>query len=705
MTDVDNVKQRLTEPPPAARRGAANTYHGVTVTDDYQWLEDGTSDETQRWTRAQDAHTRVYIGALPNREAVRERVSELMHASSVAYGSVQQSGTTYFAVKQQPPRQQPFLVTLDDLDDLATETVVVDPNEIDPGGHTAIEFYEPSPDGGLVAVSLSKDGTEDGTLYVYEVARREVVGSPVPRVRSGSVAWRADGSGFWYTRLPHRGERPDADLEFYQEIWFHSLDGSADDDRRDLAGVFADDRIAQSVLQASPDGRWVMDLAERGDGGEWEIFVRPQREGATWTRIAALDDKCVAARFGWDDELWLLSLNGASRGEILRLRLDESLSAGDATRVVPAGEATIESFAVTRSRVWVADLVGGPSQVRVFDHAGEQLGTLPVLPVSSVGGLRRVGETEVVYANESFVEPRSWWRVGEPELEPSRSALASVCPIDFSGIEVVRETATSPDGTRVPLSVLQGRGTARDGSNPTLLWGYGGYGISVKPAFNPSRMLWLEQGGVLAVANLRGGGEYGDEWHRAGALADKQNVFDDFTACARHLIETGVCRSDRLALMGGSNGGLLMGAMVTQHPELARVVVAQVPVLDMLRVELHPNGAYNVTEFGTVTDPELFRALHAYSPYHNVTDDVAYPAVLLTAGEFDPRVDPYHAKKMAARLQAATTSDEPVLLRIEAGGHGLTSSLNQRIEEITDVYAFVFDRLGIGYRAVRRVTA
>ena len=628
MTDVENAQPGLTEPPVAARRAVTTTYHRVSVTDDYQWLEDATSDETQQWTRAQDMYARAYIGALPHRTAVRERVSELMHASSVAYGSVQRSGTTYFAIKQQPPKQQPFLIRVDHLDDLATEATVVDPNEIDPTGRTALELSEPSPDGLLVAVSLSKDGTEDGTLYVYDVATREVVGAPVPRVRFGSVAWRADGTGFWYTQHPRPGERPEEDLDFYQEIWFHELDGSVDD-RRDLGGVFADDKIAQNTLQASPDGRWVMDLAECGDGGQFEIFVRPQRAGAAWSRIAGLDDKCIAAQFGWDDELWLLSVKDEPRGEIRRLRLGNGGSVDAATRVVASGEATIEGFAVTRGRVWVADLVGGPSQVRVFDHEGEQV------------------------------------------------------------------------GTRVPMSILQRRGTTRDGSNPTLLYGYGGYGISIKPTFEPSRMLWLEQGGVLALANLRGGGEYGDAWHRAGALANKQNVFDDFAACGRHLVETGVCRSNRLVLQGGSNGGLLMGAMLTQHPELARVIVAQVPVLDMLRVELHPNGVYNVTEFGTVTDPELFRVLYSYSPYHNVADEVAYPAVLLTAGEFDPRVDPYHAKKLAARVQAATTSGEPVLLRMEAGGHGLTSSLDQRIEETADLYAFVFDRLAIRYQVPR----
>ena len=271
-------------------------------------------------------------------------------------------------------------------------------------------------------------------------------------------------------------------------------------------------------------------------------------------------------------------------------------------------------------------------------------------------------------------------------------------PLDFSGFEVRREFATSVDGTHVPVTLIAPQGTPRDGTAPVLLTGYGGYGISLKPWFDPSRLLWLEQGGVLAVAHTRGGGEYGEDWHHAGRLAVKQNVFDDFAACARFLVDSRVTASERLAIIGGSNGGLLMGAVLTQHPGLSRAVVAMVPVMDVLRVELHPNGAFNVTEFGTVQDPELFRAMRAYSPYHNVEDGAAYPAVLLTAGEFDPRVDAYHAKKMAARLQAATSSGQPVLLRVEPGGHGLGSSLDQRVSELADVYAFLFDRLGLDYR-------
>jgi len=250
------------------------------------------------------------------------------------------------------------------------------------------------------------------------------------------------------------------------------------------------------------------------------------------------------------------------------------------------------------------------------------------------------------------------------------------------------------------VSCSKGRRIARpkDGSAPAVLYGYGGFAISLKPSFEPSRLLWLEHGGVYAVANIRGGGEYGREWHHAGRLATKQNCFDDFAACADHLVQTRVTSRERLGIMGGSNGGLLMGAVLTQRPDIAAAVVSAVPVLDMLRNELTPNGAFVMAEFGSVRDPEQFRVLYAYSPYHNVEDGTAYPPVLFTAGEFDPRVEAYHAKKMVARLQAATASHQPILLRMESGGHGIGQSLDQAVGLVTDYYAFFLDRMGVPYR-------
>jgi prolyl oligopeptidase len=471
-------------------------------------------------------------------------------------------------------------------------------------------------------------------------------------------------------------------------------------DRRDLAGRFADDRIAQHTLRTSPESNSVVDRVERGDGGEYEIFVRPKHSNGIWKRISALDDKCVGACPGWDDDLWILSRKEAPLGQILHLNLSQGASVADATRIISEGEAVIDDFTVTQNRIWVIELVGGPSRVRVFDKGGAALSTLPVLPVSTVTGLRRVGDGEVVYANESFTEPRAWWLATESVPEPSITALVPECNTDFSEVDVTRGVATSYDGTQVPFTVLQKCRASKDRACPTILLGYGGYGIPIQPDFDPTRLLWLEQGGAIAIANVRGGGEFGDEWHLAGCLARKQNVFDDFAACARCLVEDGVCRPDQLALKGGSNGGLLVGAILTQHPDLARVAILNVPVLDMLRLERHPNGAYNVTEFGTVTERDQFNVLLSYSPYHKVVSGLEYPAVMLATGEFDPRVDPYHAKKMTARLQAATTSGRPVLLRVVSAGHGQTSSLDQRIEELADMYSFTFDQLNMGYEDV-----
>jgi prolyl oligopeptidase len=616
-------------------------------------------------------------------------------AASTSYEDVRGARGQFFARKHQPPKQQAFLVTLTDPADTRTERILVDPNAIDPSGALTIDWYAPSPDGRLVAVSLSSHGTEDGTLHVFDTAKGEPADTPIPRVSSGtaggSIAWRGDSAGLWYTRHPAPGERPPEDMGFFQEVWFHRLGDP--DDRRELAGVFAEDRVTESFLSSSPDGRWALDRAQRGDGGDWQLFARSQDEG-DWWMLADVDDKVIRAAFGRGD-LFLLSKKDAPHGRVLRLSVTAGATLADAAVVVPESPVTIEDLALTDARVWTLDMDGGPSALRAFTHDGEPLPPVELQPVSAVDSLTCVADDAIAYPVESFVSPRSWWVAADADAEPVRTALDTVSPLDLSGYEVRRIVATSTDGTKVAISLIARTGLLDEGPAPTMLTAYGAYGLSFKPWFFPSRLLWLERGFVLAVANIRGGGEYGEEWHHAGRLLSKQTCFDDFAACARHLVSAGITTVDRLAIRGGSNGGLLMGAVLTQHPDIARVVIAEVPVLDMLRVELHPNGAFNVAEFGTVHDPDLFEAMYAYSPYHRVVDGTAYPAVLLTAGEFDPRVDSSHAKKMAARLQAATSSDAPVLLRIESGGHGVGQSLDQEIAIETDVLAFATARLGV----------
>jgi prolyl oligopeptidase len=575
--------------------------------------------------------------------------------------------------------------------------VVLDPNTIDPGGATTIDFYEPSLGGRLVAVSLSRNGSEDGTLYVYDVATGQVLGDSVPRVTyptgGGSVAWNAEASGLYYTRYPHPGERPPEDLDFYQQVYYHTLGTPADADTYVLGADFP--RIAEIALETSDDGRHLLATVANGDGGEYAHYLRGP--SGAWSQVTRFEDQVKQARLGPDDALYLVSHQGAPNGQVLRVPLAAPALA-QAQIVVGERDIAIRSFTPAATRLYVTEIVGGPSQIRAYGLRGGEQGLLPVEPVAAVAQVVHLEGDTILFRSNSFVRPPAWYRFDPAEEEPVRTALFVSSPADFRGVEVVRALATSKDGAQVPLSILRRKGIALDGNNPTVLYGYGGYGLSLSPFFDPGLSLWLEQGGVYAVANLRGGGEYGEAWHLAGNLTRKQNVFDDFIACAEHLIAEGYTSPNRLAIMGGSNGGLLMGAALTQRPDLFCTVVSFVGLYDMLRVELDPNGAFNVTEFGTVADLDQFRALYAYSPYHRVVDGAAYPATLFVTGENDGRVNPAHSRKMTARLQAASDSGRPVLLRTSASaGHGMGTGLSERIVEQTDVYAFLFDQLGMRY--------
>jgi prolyl oligopeptidase len=586
------------------------------------------------------------------------------------------------------------LVVFASADSASGERVLVDPVTLDSKGTTAIDFYEPSLDGRRVAVSLSQGGTESGDVHVFDVENGREIGDVVPRVNGGtaggSVAWTADGRGFFYTRYPRAGERPAADLDFYQQIFFHTLGAAKDADAYELGKDFP--KIAESTVRASDDGQFLLATVNNGDGGERALYVRTPTSG--WTRLAGYPDQILTAAWGRDDSLYLVSRKGAPRGQVLRVPRSASPTLADARVVVPQSSAVIEAVAPTRSRIYVADLVGGPSQLRVFTLDGKPLESVPLDPISGVSDLVALDGDEVLYRAESFVTPAAYYRAG-PDMRPKKTALALSSPVDFADVEVKRADVTSRDGTRVPLNIMARRGTRLDGRNPTILYGYGGYDISETPSFSAMRRIWFDQGGVWVVANLRGGGEFGEEWHQAGRLTKKQNVFDDFIASARWLVEQRYASPDTLAILGGSNGGLLMGAVLTQHPELVRAVVSHVGIYDMLRFALWPNGAFNVTEFGDVNDRTEFDALRAYSPYHQVKDGVAYPAILMFSGTNDPRVNPADSRKFTARLQAASSSGRPILLRVSGSGHGFGTSLSEGLSQSADQYAFLFWQLQI----------
>jgi prolyl oligopeptidase len=667
----------------------------VAIIDDYQWLENPAAPQVREWTARQNERTRAYYSHLSYRASLAEKLTKLRSEESARYFGLQEKKGRLFALRFKPPAQQPVLIHLDSLDSSEQARVVFDPNIYNTNGTTAMDWYVPSADGKTVAISLSQGGSEQGTLHFFEVDTGKKLTDEIPRVQyptgGGSAAWTADGSGIFYTRYPHEGERPEADINFYQQVWFHRLGSPASEDKYELGKDFP--RIAEISLDASKDGQWILATVANGDGGDFAHYLR--NASGEWRQLTKFEDGIKHAMFGRDNALYLLSLKDAPKGKILRLS-PSTPELAKATVVAPEQKGVVQEFAPADEGIYVAYLQGGPSDLVYFPHGSLRPQGIRILPVSSVGGLQSWKKNELVFGNTSYLKPFAWFTCESARKTPRRTALYMISPVDFSDIEVVREFATSKDGTKVPLNILRKKGLKLDGKNPTLLYGYGGYGISLSPGFDSTRRIWFDAGGVFVVANLRGGGEYGEEWHKAGNLIRKQNVFDDFIAAAEHLIQRGYTSSSKLAVQGGSNGGLLMGAFLTQRPNLARAVVSQVGIYDMLRIELDPNGQFNITEFGTVKDREQFTALHAYSPYHRVRDAVKYPAVLLTTGENDGRVNPAQSRKMAARLQAATGSGFPILFRSSASaGHGIGTSLKEKITEQADVLSFLFDQLGV----------
>ena len=671
------------------------TYHDVTVADPYRWLENDTAATVTQWSAAQNALSRRYLDALPQRAAIGARVARLLQSQPVDHYGFQ-FRKQLFALKRQPPRNQPLLVVMKPTAVIASERTVVDPLAQDASGRTAIDFYRPSHDGRLLAVSMSRDGSEVGTAYVYDVATGKRLADVVPGVQyptgGGSIEWAADGRGFYYTRYPQGNERPPEDRQFYQQIWFHALGTPATSDRYIVGKAFP--RIAEIDLRASVDGRYLLAAVNNGDGGEVAYHLRAP--DGRWSEVAGFTDGVKHMVFGDDANLYAMTVKDAPLGRIVAIPLATPALAR-ARVVVPETNVAAESVVVTRSRLYVTYRVGGPSAVHVFALDGRRVGQLPAPPVAEIRIATRLPQDDLLVRVEGFIDPPTLSRYEERRNRLMRTQLVGRYDFDFADATVTRQAALSKDGTRVPLTVVARKGIALDGNQPVLLEGYGGYGISMAPWFSPLLRIWLDWGGVYAMANVRGGGEFGEAWHLAGNLTRKQNVFDDFAACAQFLIDQKYTRPERLAIIGGSNGGLLMGAMITQHPAMFRAVVSQVGMYDALRWETQPNGAFNVTEFGTVKDPDQFRALHAYSPYLAVRDGTAYPAVLMTSGDNDGRVAPYESRKMTARLQAAAGPDaRPVLLRTEAtAGHGIGTALATRIAEDTDVYAFLVNELAM----------
>jgi prolyl oligopeptidase len=698
----------MPKPPATEVRVVRDIYHGVEVDDPYRWLENWNDANVKAWSEAQNAYARSFLDRLPGVAAISARVKEIVDAASVSYHSLVWRPGRLFAVKQQPPLNQPLLVTMPSADEPASEKVVLDLNTLDPSGHTSVDWYAPSPDGRLVGVSLSAGGSESGDVHIYDAETGGDMADVIPRVNGGTaggdMAWLPDGKGFYYTRYPRAGERPAEDMDFFQQVWYHELGTPVDKDSYILGRDFP--RIAEIKLRLDDRSGRLLVTVQDGDSGRFAHFI--VEPGGDVRQVTKFEDGVVEAVWGRADDLYLISRYQAPRGRILHLApADAPLE--KAKVIVPEGnEVIISTFSsdsllvATEDRLYVTYQLGGPSEIRAFSLDGQPLDRPAAVPLSSVHEVAPLDAGRILFLSSSYVEPPAWYNYDPARNATKRTALFSTSPVDFSDAEVAREFAVSKDGTKVPVDLIIPKGIALDGAHPAILYGYGGYGVSLSPAFSAMRHVWIEQGVVYAVAVTRGGGEFGEDWHRSGALTRKQNVFDDFAAAMKHLVSRGYTRPERLAIIGGSNGGLLMGAMIVQHPDLFRATVSSVGIYDMLRNELTPNGTFNVPEYGTVKDKAQFEALHAYSPYHHVKDGVAYPAILFMTGANDPRVDPMHSRKMTARLQAATSSGNLILLRTSSTtGHGIGTPLAERVKEDVDEFAFLFYELGVTYKPTR----
>jgi prolyl oligopeptidase len=587
--------------------------------------------------------------------------------------------------------------------------VLIDPGVLDPSGHTSIDWFRPSLDGSLVAVGLAVGGSEREALTVFDTSTgKQVEPAFAPMGFPGfsrTVAWLPGNKSFLYAGYD-RATAASAQTSILQneKVFEHILGKPEAEDRVVLEKGLT--RLAQIALDSDSAGKWIVASAEDGDGGKYANYVRAQ--DGSWKQISSYEDQIVAITPGSpeEDALYLTSLKDAPRGKILKLHAGAPVLA-QAETIIPQAEDSVEHdeperddhrVLVTKSRLYVTTIDGGPNRVRIYDHRGKALGEVPLGDASAVRAVVSFGAENLALWTSAFLKPTAYLTYqGDGKGKPEATALSGVPSKYLAPYVVDREFATSKDGTKVPMSIIHRRGSPMDGTVPTLVYGYGGYGISMHPSFAGILLWrpWLERGYTLVITNIRGGAEYGESWRTAGNLTRKQNVFDDFSACAQYLADHHWSSPAHMAALGGSNGGLLMGAEITQHPEQFRAIVSLVGDYDMLRVELGANGQFNITEFGTVKDAAQFRALYAYSPYHHVIDGTKYPAVLMETGDNDPRVDSWQSRKFTARLQAANAPEHPVLLKTFANaGHG-SSSTSDFEQQVADIYAFLFRELNL----------
>jgi prolyl oligopeptidase len=694
-------------PPVAEIKPMVDIYHGTKVVDNYRWLEDGTSPATQKWVSDEMSYTRAILDPLPGRDGIHKRLTDLLSIGSITPPVL--AGKYYFYTKREGMQNQPVLYVRDELN--GPDRVLVDANQLAADGTIALDWYQPSEHGKYVAYGTSPSGSEMSTLHVIETKTGTILPDTIERTRAASVAWLHDNSGFYYTRYPKKGDVPAGQEMYNRHVFFHLLGSPVETDDP----IFGEGRDPEDwpSVSLSNDGRWLIINVSQG-WTKTEIFLKDLKSDKASIRLTTGKNFLYGADV-YEGKVYITTNEDAPRYRVFVT--DAGNFERDAWKeIIPQTDAVLQGAAVYGGKLFAQYEQNATSQLKLFDLDGTKITDIPLPAIGTVFGTGgKWNRDEFFFGFQSFTMPPSIYRGAllhreitnnPPSNEPPAFVNTSLWTkvdapsIDASGYEVAQEWFKSKDGTRVPMFVVHKKGIQKNGKNPTLLTAYGGFNVSLTPTFSRTAYLWMEHGGIFAMANLRGGAEFGEDWHRSGMLDKKQNVFDDMIAAAEHLISEKYTDKNHLAIQGGSNGGLLMGAMMTQRPDLFRAVVCQVPLLDMLRYQNFQIAKLWIPEYGSSENPDQFKWLYAYSPYQHVKAGAEYPSILFMTADTDTRVDPMHAKKMAALMQAEAKNGQsktrPILLRIESkAGHGAGKPVTKQIEEFTDVYSFLFWQLGV----------
>ena len=688
---------------PKARKGdQVDDYHGTKVADPYRWLENPDSPESRQWIEAQNELTFGFLEKIPAREPIRERLTELWNYER--YGVPFKKGGRYFVTRNDGLQNQSVLYTMESLE--AEPRVLLDPNKLSQEGTVALKSYAISEDGEYIAYGLSNAGSDWETWHVRKVATAEDTGDVLNWVKFSGASWTHDGKGFFYSRYDEPNEATKLQsLNYYQKLFYHRLGTPQSEDI--LVYHRPDEKEWGFNGEVSEDGRYLIINIRQGTDTRNRIYYKEIKSANPEVALAygrgepvveLLNDFDASYNFVGNkgETFWFVTDLEAPRSKLIALDIRNPQRQNWKT-LIPEGEHTLEAVRVVNHQFIAIFLQDAKSLVGLYDLSGQHVRKFELPGIGSVGGFTGEPEhTETFYAFTSFTSPATIYRYDMKTHQRSvfRQPKLKFDPDKYETKQVFYQ---SKDGTRVPMFIVHRKGVKLDGSNPTLLYGYGGFNISLQPSFSSSIMVWLEMGGVYAQPNLRGGGEYGEQWHKAGTKLRKQNVFDDFIAAAEYLIGQKYTRPEKLAISGGSNGGLLVAACITQRPELFGAALPAVGVLDMLRFHKFTIGWAWVSDYGSADNPEEFKALYAYSPLHNLKPGTSYPATLITTADHDDRVVPAHSFKFAAAIQQAHRGPDPVMIRIETkAGHGAGKPTSKIIEEAADRYAFLVKTLEMG---------